>query len=167
MPNWCYNRATFMNEDPEQIKKVIAAAKKNELFDTLVPIGEWDYDVAIETWGTKWDARVEDIDAVSDTEVVLVFDTAWSPPIAFYNKMTELGFDIDAAFTEEAQQYAGIYQYGEEESMDLDFDKDSQKWIDEIENDDLKELVQEEYDRWKEWKEDSEEEEPVDELENK
>ena len=50
-------------------------------------------------------------------------------------------------------QYAGIYQYGEEESMDLNFDKDSQKWIDEIENADLKELVQYEFDSWKEFQE--------------
>lgn len=167
MPNWCYNRASFVNEDPEQIQKLIAAAKKNDLFETFAPIGEWDYGVATETWGTKWDARVDDIDEVSDTEVALAFDTAWSPPIAFYNKMTELGFDIDAIFTEEAMQYAGIYQYGEEESTDLDFDENSQSWIDGLGNSDLRDLVQEEYERWKEWKEDSEEEQSVDKPEEK
>jgi len=175
MPNWCYNNATFTHKDPAMIKKLIDGAKDGNLFNTFVPMPEelrntsspsepnetliekygasdW-YSWAVANWGTKWDTSFEDISDSSENEVSTHFDTAWSPPIAFYNAMTELGFDIDATFTEEAMQYAGIYQYGEEESMDLNFDKDSQKWIDEIENDDLKELVQYEFDSWLELQE--------------
>jgi len=175
MPNWCYNVATFTHKDPAMIKKLAEGAKTGEFFNDFVPMpdelrettspsptneklvekygySDW-YSWALGEWGTKWDASETEVYETGDDYVHLRFDTAWSPPIAFYDKMTELGFDIDATFTEEAMQFAGVYKDGIEDSIDLDFDKDSQKWIDEIENADLRELVQCEYDNWVEFQE--------------
>jgi hypothetical protein len=85
MPNWCDNRATFTHEDPEQITRLINAAKAGKLLNEFLPmppelleeapIGD-DYEAkrdaivarnvqefgypswyewAIDNWGTKWD----------------------------------------------------------------------------------------------------------------
>ena len=50
---------------------------------------DW-YDWQVNTWGTKWDPDVTDFDYQPDTGVMTCFfDTAWSPPIAFYNSLYE------------------------------------------------------------------------------
>jgi len=85
MPNWCDNRATFTHEDPEQITRLINAAKAGKLLNEFfpmppelleeAPIGD-DYESkrdaivarnvqefgypswyewSIDNWGTKWD----------------------------------------------------------------------------------------------------------------
>ena len=85
MPNWCDNRATFTHEDPEQITRLVNAAKSGKLFNEFLPmppelleeepIGD-DYqersaaikvrneeefgypswyEWAIDNWGCKWD----------------------------------------------------------------------------------------------------------------
>jgi hypothetical protein len=85
MPNWCDNRATFTHEDPQQITRLVNAAKAGKLFNEFLPmppelleqapIGD-DYEVkrdaivarnlqefgypswyewSLDHWGTKWD----------------------------------------------------------------------------------------------------------------
>jgi hypothetical protein len=92
MPNWCYNRATFTHEDPEQITRLINAAKVGKLLNEFypmppelleeAPIGD-DYEQkrdaivarnvqefgypswyewSIDNWGTKWDISEVDED---------------------------------------------------------------------------------------------------------
>ena len=48
---------------------------------------------------------------------MLSFNTAWSPPIGFYEKMTELGFDVTAFYLEEGMGFVGKYsnEDGDEE----------------------------------------------------
>lgn len=41
------------------------------------------YDWQIANWGTKWDARVEEY-GITDGEVYVYFETAWSPPVEFF-----------------------------------------------------------------------------------
>ena len=38
MPNWCLNRATFTHDDPEQITRLINAAKVGKLFNEFLPM---------------------------------------------------------------------------------------------------------------------------------
>jgi len=85
MPNWCDNRVTFTHEDPEQITRLVNAAKEGKLLNEFLPmppelleeapIGD-DYESkrdaivarnvqefgypswyewSIDNWGTKWD----------------------------------------------------------------------------------------------------------------
>ena len=65
MPNWCGNWASISHDDPEKIKQMQAAVSENNLFETFVPLGEWDYANAIEAWGTKWDASNIDLYGVT------------------------------------------------------------------------------------------------------
>lgn len=74
------------------------------------------YDWAVENWGTKWDITSEHNGdpTVSDDglSVQFSFDSAWSPPIAAYEKMEELGFAVDAFYYEAGCAFCGRYSNG-------------------------------------------------------
>jgi hypothetical protein len=82
------------------------------------------HDWCINNWGTKWDAgneNDEDLDCADPNMVQLSFDTAWQPPVAFFEKLTELGFDITALYLEEGQGFVGKYTNAEgDESFNFD-----------------------------------------------
>jgi len=92
MPNWCYNKVTFSHDDPNEITRLINAAKVGKLFNEFCPMppelleeaepgenyGERRsaiekrnlekynysswYDWSIDNWGTKWDISEMDDD---------------------------------------------------------------------------------------------------------
>ena len=57
---------------------------------------------------------------------MISFDSAWSPPIAAYEKLTEMGFEIRAFYHESGMCFAGIwedgfddyYEYGDMNSLE-------------------------------------------------
>jgi hypothetical protein len=51
--------------------------------------------------------------------VALSFDTAWSPPINFYDKLVELEFEVDAMYYEPGVNFCGRYYDGQDEIYDL------------------------------------------------
>ena len=114
MPNWCANKVSLSHSDPAMIDKIVASIKGG-LFESFAPIGEWDYDKAVATWGTKWD--VDDImhNRESPNDIYLNFDTAWGPPIAFYTALEELGFNVDAMYDEPGMAFCGRYSEGFDE----------------------------------------------------
>lgn len=63
----------------------------------------------LDNWGTKWDSAHTYIDTMEDEELIVNFDTAWSPPIDFFHKIfpmyPELRFEW--IIGEESQQYCG------------------------------------------------------------
>ena len=165
MPNWCSNYATFTHENPEQIKQVIASAKEGKLFETFFPFpnGEWDYGWCVENWGTKWDASNMDVTTDDDDEcnVFLSFDTAWGPAIGFYDKMTELGFEIDATYLETGMCFAGHYT-SEDGDYSVEYDFSNPDWREEIEDEDIRDMLENEYENWLEWQEEDEDNEEGD-----
>ena len=60
-------------------------------------------------WGTKWDADDIYISDETDNTITIEFDTAWSPPIAFYEKIETLGYEIQAYYYEGGCCFAGEY----------------------------------------------------------
>jgi hypothetical protein len=48
---------------------------------------DW-YNWSIANYGTKWDINAE-IDSESETEIVYMFDSAWAPPVAFVQFVSE------------------------------------------------------------------------------
>ena len=155
MPNWCSNYLSISHDDPEQVTKACEALRAGKLFETFVPFaGEWDYGWCSENWGTKWDANC--IDAWQDvTSATLMFDTAWGPPTGFYEKMEELGFEIDATYHEPGMSFAGHYCDGENNYYEYDFSNED--WRDDIDDEDVLEMLEEEYSNWLEWQEEEEE----------
>ena len=82
------------------------------------------YDFAIGEWGCKWDIsnggddyKIKKVD--NGYSVMLYFDTAWSPPIDFYNKLVELEFEVSAMYHEPGVNFCGRYYDGQDEIYDL------------------------------------------------
>lgn len=107
------------------------AALEQQERDNLDTFGHrnW-YDWCVANWGTKWDVTQEaggDAEMSDDQlEVRLSFDTAWSPPIAFYQHMESLGFRVDAFYHEPGVGFCGRYEDGHDDYHDIDGDSD---WV--------------------------------------
>ena len=50
--------------------------------------------------------------------VTFALDTAWSPPIRFYEQMEELGYRVTAYYMEEGMAFCGAYQDGYDEYIE-------------------------------------------------
>jgi len=124
MPNWCQNIANITHEDLEKLDAIVEELKKDdpELFNSLVPnpAGEWQYDWCVANWGTKWDiSPVNEAERIDENTMTGFFDTAWGPAIQAYEAMEELGFTIDAMYHEPGMGFAGMYEDGYDEYLDL------------------------------------------------
>lgn len=133
MPNWCDNSAHLRNIDIAKIDALEAElSKKNdegrsmaELFTHLCPNpagkdAEGWYDWNCNNWGTKWDANIIDWDRSSDDEMIVYFETAWSPPIALYEYLTEQGWEVEALYHESGCAYAGQFIDGDDNYFEYD-----------------------------------------------
>jgi len=117
MPNWCLNNVTINHDDPAKLNELLEAYKRGELMEHFLPTpkdenGELDkdwYDWRCDNWGTKWDVGGEDAFYSDNPEgLVLSFDSAWAPPIMFYEFMKRRhGFDIRASYFEPGMAFCG------------------------------------------------------------
>lgn len=86
-------RSRFWRMDDEEFNKIVElgkTAKRNlELYDAK----DW-YDWDIDNWGTKWDCYDVELKTLDDTEVVIVFNTAWSCPEPVYGELARLHPDL-------------------------------------------------------------------------
>jgi len=116
MPNWCENEVDIdgTTEDVEVFKERFFTKVTDGVyyldFHKALPLGlptnkdgtpGWDYDKAVQTWGTKWDLEnsednwfhefksTGDNNAVKYTTLNARFDTAWGPPEHIYDEMIE------------------------------------------------------------------------------
>jgi hypothetical protein len=175
MPNWCYNNATIEHNDPTMIKKIVDSIENDKgLFKTFIPYPEkfaeldrkakahfdktgerikdgynqGGYQWCCNNWGTKWDIRKEDIilETTQGNIILISFSTAWSPPIQFYDKLIELGFNVYANYEEGGEGFLGVYNNGEEDDYHYPYTiKDFEKLPQHIQNEfsHLKESIEE------------------------
>lgn len=117
MPNWCSNNLVVQHTDPEMIKKLETSMRSKEenggLFASFLPqpkdVKNW-YDWRLENWGTKWDVNALDPDISHEGRRLQVqFETAWGPPIHFYEHLAELGFKVRAYYREEGMGFHGMF----------------------------------------------------------
>jgi Ferredoxin-like domain in Api92-like protein len=149
MPNWNQNSVIITHEDPTQIDRLVEGFKNKRLFGEFLPCpkelldmgsplsdaeqaeanvekygaADW-HQWCINNWGTKWDVGEESdgIDRVDDNKVKLSFDTAWGPPVSFYEYLDEeLDFGITAFYLEEGMGFVGKYT-SEEGDENFNFD---------------------------------------------
>ena len=52
MPNWCANHIEITG--PEDKINILYQDAQDGFLETLAPIGDWEYNTAVEKWGTKW-----------------------------------------------------------------------------------------------------------------
>ena len=127
MPNWCSNNFSITG-NTESIKDLWEAAQTAGpdggfgLLNAIAPIGDWEYDTAVETWGTKWDVSDEGLEFVDNGDGTASisgwFDSAWAPPIGAYEQLAA-DFDsciIEASYFEPGMDFAGFWssEAGEE-----------------------------------------------------
>lgn len=58
------------------------------------------YNFHCEYWGTKWNAY-DGYTTIKPHQIIFVFSTAWSAPFKIYEKLTELGYDLDIRYADE------------------------------------------------------------------
>ena len=77
------------------------------------------YDFCVNEWGTKWDIGA-DGNPPQDFPggLMLGFESAWSPPIGAYEKLTEQGFRIRAMYYEPGMAFAGVWDNGDDDYYD-------------------------------------------------
>ena len=83
--------------------------------------GNW-YDFCVGEWGTKWDVGGDGQSDIHPDGKMLhtSFDSAWSPPVAAYDKLVELGFGVNAMYYEPGMAYAGAFGDGADEEINLE-----------------------------------------------
>jgi hypothetical protein len=144
MPNWCNNTLTLTHKDPAMIQRAKDALDRGEFLSEFCPMprelgdaianGQPDavmiekygysswYDYCVNEWGTKWDVGEDGASDIHPDGTMLntYFDSAWSPPVAAYDKLVELGFTVDAYYYEGGMAYAGTYSNGNDDSISLE-----------------------------------------------
>ena len=136
MPNWC-NNTMHVSGDPDKVAKFVGDHTAVEFdaegtpigetvldFNAVVPMPEhlkntkapsddgsenW-YDWSVANWGTKWGACDADHDyKKGSTNVIYHFDSAWSPPVDWYEKAIEAypDLDFDLEWEEGGMGFAG------------------------------------------------------------
>jgi len=124
MPNWCYNTATFYNEDKSVIDGFEQELSKEEAqplnYLRPNPSGDWEYDWSVSNWGTKWDISPMDWEREDDHTIVMHFDSAWSPPTVIYDYLTENGWSVRAYYHEPGMGFAGCYEDGNDDYYEYD-----------------------------------------------
>ena len=98
--------------DPDEQKKLEEDTARNR---EVHGYGNW-YDYCVNEWGTKWDVGADGNPAQDiPGGLMLGFDSAWSPPVAAYDKLEGLGFRIRAMYYEPGMGFAGIYEDGHDD----------------------------------------------------
>lgn len=90
------------------------------------------YDFCVSEWGTKWDVGdSQGIQSRDPLELIVYFDSAWSPPIAAYESLENQGFRVYATYYEPGSAFAGIYDECGDNCYNLS-DMDSEQARDEL-----------------------------------
>ena len=126
MPNWCSNQIRI--EGPkEEIDRIWNILEDDTIDDglltALAPLeGGWDYNHAIDHWGTKWDVKDhslshEEYEYNGSVRGILegYFESAWGPPSEavelWFNKNED--YEADLLWYEPANDFCGALLSGE------------------------------------------------------
>ncbi len=105
--------------DPKQIE--LEAAEKANL--EAHGYKTW-YDFCVNEWATKRHVQGDIVESKNQNCLVAGFDSAWSPPVTAYEKLMDLGFEVEAFYYEPSMAFVGkwdngcddYYEYGGETS---------------------------------------------------
>lgn len=106
----CDDDLTTWSHGPEQA----ARDKKKAAMVEKYGYPSW-YEWNIAHWGTKWDLCEPHINRIDDNTIVITAQTAWSPPTAAFETMTERGYEVRCLYCGEGPEYAGIWDNGQDD----------------------------------------------------
>jgi hypothetical protein len=144
MPNWCNNGITLRHEDPSMIERAAKALQAGQFLQEFIPCpkeltetvaqfgtndhekanrekygyGSW-YDFNTANWGTKWDVNSDNVEIQDANTLTASFDSAWSPPTNAYEKLLDLGFEVEAFYYEPGMAFVGKWADGVDEYYEL------------------------------------------------
>jgi len=128
MPNHTDNRVILSHDDSQMIDDIynVMNTEDAELCNHLIPMPKelegttspsdtpnW-YDWRLENWGTKWDVYETQCTRINANTLQLYFYTAWSPPIPVFDKLVDMGFEVNARYLDEGWGYIGEYNDGDD-----------------------------------------------------
>lgn len=101
--------------DKRKMRRLGRTQKRN-----LLRYGHSDwYSWRVANWGTKWDFDFSVKEVVDNTNIIIAFDSAWSPPLEAYDTLRDLGFYIKAYYYEPGMAYAGIWEDGVDSTYEV------------------------------------------------
>ena len=141
MPNWCNNGITLRHADPQMIQRAAKALAVGQFFQEFIPCpaelveavanftknedmvakhgySSW-YDFNIANWGTKWDVSSDNVEIQDANTVTAGFDSAWAPPVTAYERLMDLGFEVEAFYYEPGMAFVGKWADGIDEYYEL------------------------------------------------
>lgn len=157
MPNWVENTASFKGS-LKTIQKIAAAFESKNPFATLMPLTNpatgkkdlefWDYDLAVEKWGVKWEANEIANDLIvknkseDNYEIYTSFLTAWGVPEDFYKSLSRKynDLEIDITYVEESKAFIGASSYKNGHVFDFNMNENYDKVT--------SSMNEEEYEEW-------------------
>ena len=117
MPNWCSN--TINIEGPaDKIRALWESAHSKQdagLLEAMVPQGEWDYDRAVASWGTKWDISLEGLEFIDNGQGRAMItgwaDSAWAPPVEAFQTYANKNDDVnmELKYFEPGMCFVGVW----------------------------------------------------------
>jgi len=119
MPNWCSNNVT-LTSSKENIDALIVELQKpdgeGQVLQSLRPRPSSEdenwYGWNVNNWGTKWEVSVHDYEIISETTVLISFDSAWSPPTTLYEYLENEGWSVRAYYDEPGMAFCGRFEDG-------------------------------------------------------
>jgi len=84
------------------------------------------YDFCVNEWGVKWDVNDGDIMTDSEHSIKFAFMSPWGPPTQAYEKLSDLGFEIEATYYEPGMGFCGYWDNSTDESYEITGDAE---WV--------------------------------------
>ena len=128
MPNHTDNRVILSHADSKMIDDIynVMNTEDTGLLNHITPMPKelegtsgfdengatgW-YSWRLDNWGTKWDIYETHCTRIDANTLSMTFYTAWSPPIPVFDKLTDMGYEINARYLDEGWMYVGEYVDG-------------------------------------------------------
>ena len=116
MPNWCSCSITIKGPAVKICALWVAANSKEDagLLEAMVPIGEWEYDTAVNAWGTKWDISNEGLEFTASQGRATISgwaDSAWTPPVTAFQTWALANEDceLELKYFEPGMGFIGVW----------------------------------------------------------
>ena len=120
MANNVFSNQTITHSDPAELQRLNillngwnqseeeAAGFISYLLDQEVTEDQLDRTTITDAIGAKW-MSIEEVEKVSDTEIILMTTTAWSQPGEMWENLEQRGFSIKANYEDEMPNFFGEY----------------------------------------------------------
>ena len=120
MANNVFSNQTITHSDPAELQRLNillngwnqseeeSAGFISYLLDQEVTEQELDRTTVTDAIGAKW-MSIEEVEKVSDTEIILMTTTAWSQPGEMWENLEQRGFSIKANYEDEMPNFFGEY----------------------------------------------------------